>query len=1567
MANRYWVGGTGNTNDTARWSNTSGGTGGFSVPTSADAVFFDANSGTGTATVNAPFSCASLDFTGYTGTFAVSQTISLYGSLTLSSGMTLSETQTLTFLNAAPATITTAGKTVTFPITFDTASSVGLADDFTSNNTSNCFSIRQGTINTNNYSITGAANITNNASTAGQSSTFNLGSSTVTLVNGTTSVYFSWTPSNGTHTVNCGSATCNVYSGFRNASAYATFNLQSSTWTAASRYGFQTASTGTVNEGTSTINLTSMNTSSMPLTDYLHTTKTSWYNLNISGMFGTVTVGSSSLGGYSFNNLSITSTAAAAVAYVQLYKNLLVNGTLTLTGANGGYRLLTYAGSGVYTNPSAYPVTITAAAVSLTNVDFRAITAAGAATWSGTTVGNRTGNSGITFTTPVNRYAVVAGAWESTATWSTTSGGAGGASVPLPQDTVYFDANSAAGTYLTPVFGCAAGNINFTGFTRTFGSSSTLYCIGNVTLGSSGTYSLSTVYFSNIGTTVSVTSNGKTLNGASASSVYAVCPSGGVTFADAISFVGGNLCPENGTVTFNGAGTNIGSILPLTTSGSASLVLNANITTTTGLVYDGTSYYGSTLSITPNTYTITVGTTIAAGVNTWSLYDVVFTNSATISSRTNALTCRNLTINPTTTTGYTYRANLLLSNLTVTGTFSVTSPAANKRFLIGPTNRQNYPFTSTTCTITAAAVSINDCDFTNVTGAGTATWSGTRVGDAGGNSGITFASPKTVYWNLAAGGDLISANGWAATSGGAPAVTNTPLPQDTGVIEDTGLNSGATVYMSQIYPTSIGGISFSTRTLPVTLSVSTGAYMLGNLTLSSAVTVTGNAFSWYNGTLNTAGVSIPGLYVYSYLTLGSNVTTNGGSGNYGSLTLGSYTFTVAGMFQLGIGPNYATPTLAFGTGQITSTATSGTAWYQYNQATISGSRTVNITGAGKTFNFNSLAIPEAGAVDFNISGTGTTVGLTYCRSLNFTGFTGTLSGSPTIYGSLTLVSGMTVSGFNPTFAGTGSNTITSAGKTVGNVTVNCTTGSISLNDALACAGFTIASGTFTTNNYGVTASYMNVYSGATVNLGSSTLLPGSFSAAAGATVNAGTSSISGTNVNGVNHTLYDVIITTSGNGSYYGITSCRNLTINPGTSSGTVLNIGSTTVTGTLTCNGDATYRTLIRPYILTTTPQTITAAAVSLSNTDFVAITGAGAATWSGTGLANGDGNSGITFDVTPRTLYWVGGTGTLNQAASKYSLSSGGAGGEAYPKICDTVVLDANSGSGTITGSIYIGTLTCSGYAGALGGNWNLYKNATFNTGITGTFLTYLEGYNSTLDTGGRSMYAIYVANGGSWSTTNLASNVTCTNSFSSYYGTLNTNNYNITCDRGQFGSSGYPVANLGSSVITVTGTSYGFFGSLTINPGTSEFIFTSATTVTLQTNGQSLNKVTYAAASSGGVFTINGGTNTIANLSSTATGAHTIRFLGASTNTINDWNISGTAGNLVTVTSTTTSQFTLVSGGDTQVADYLSLSYSVGSPSNTWYAGLNSVDGGNNTGWLFENEPTFSGNGLLFGSNF
>lgn len=111
MANRHWVGGTANWDATAgtKWALTSGGVGGQAVPTSADDVFFDAASGAVTVTSTVGTSCLSINFTGFTGTFAGSTTFHIGGNVTLGSGMTT--TFTGNFSVEATATLTSNGKT----------------------------------------------------------------------------------------------------------------------------------------------------------------------------------------------------------------------------------------------------------------------------------------------------------------------------------------------------------------------------------------------------------------------------------------------------------------------------------------------------------------------------------------------------------------------------------------------------------------------------------------------------------------------------------------------------------------------------------------------------------------------------------------------------------------------------------------------------------------------------------------------------------------------------------------------------------------------------------------------------------------------------------------------------------------------------------------------------------------------------------------------------------------------------------------------------------------------------------------------------------------------------------------------------------------------------------------------------------------------------------------------------------------------------------------------------------------------------------------------------------------
>jgi hypothetical protein len=114
---KYWVGGSGNTNDTAHWSNSDGGPGGATVPGSTDNVIFNASSDSGagfTVTVNAAFTCADFDNTAVDQVMTLAGTAAwdLYGSLAIKS--TTVWNYTGTGGSACPGfKATSTGKTIT--------------------------------------------------------------------------------------------------------------------------------------------------------------------------------------------------------------------------------------------------------------------------------------------------------------------------------------------------------------------------------------------------------------------------------------------------------------------------------------------------------------------------------------------------------------------------------------------------------------------------------------------------------------------------------------------------------------------------------------------------------------------------------------------------------------------------------------------------------------------------------------------------------------------------------------------------------------------------------------------------------------------------------------------------------------------------------------------------------------------------------------------------------------------------------------------------------------------------------------------------------------------------------------------------------------------------------------------------------------------------------------------------------------------------------------------------------------------------------------------------------------
>ena len=169
-----------------------------------------------------------------------------------------------------------------------------------------------------------------------------------------------------------------------------------------------------------------------------------------------------------------------------------------------------------------------------------------------------------------------------------------------------------------------------------------------------------------------------------------------------------------------------------------------------------------------------------------------------------------------------------------------------------------------------------------------------------------------------------------------------------------------------------------------------------------------------------------------------------------------------------------TGTIAFGTNSITCAGT-GTVYTGDTTFSVTGTPLILCSNSSSTSRTISPgATTEANSISFNITaGTGTfnITASNAVRNLDFTGFTGALAlATRTIYGNLTLVSGMTLgSGASAqTFAATsGIQTITSAGLTQNYPIAFAGTATYRLVDALtmgATRTMTLTSGTLDLNN-----------------------------------------------------------------------------------------------------------------------------------------------------------------------------------------------------------------------------------------------------------------------------------------------------------------------------------------------------------------------------------------------------------------------------------------------------------------------------------------------------------------------
>jgi hypothetical protein len=667
----------------------------------------------------------------------------------------------------------------------------------------------------------------------------------------------------------------------------------------------------------------------------------------------------------------------------------------------------------------------------------------------------------------------------------------------------------------------------------------------------------------------------------------------------------------------------------------------------------------------------------------------------------------------------------------------------------------------------------------------------------------------------------------------------------------------------------------------------------------------------------------------------------------------------------------------------------------------------NITGtkwAATSGGAGGQSIPTtADDVFFDASSGASTItialGNTGAKSINCTGFTGTLTGtaSLTVAGSITLVAGMTYTHISTVLI-SGTGTLTTAGKAFSEVSIAGAGIVVTLGDALnvASRNIGVTQGTFDTGNYSVTCTSFDISgtTARTVNLGSSTVSISASSVSAfnaasttNLTFNAGTSQVnmtsSGGGIAAPGLSFNDISFTSTATGSRSLLVgSCNNVTLTASASGLSQLSVRSNlTVNGTLTCSGSSvSARGFVRSDVIGTT-RTVTAAAISADDCDFRDITLAGgAAGVSPVRAGDCGGNSGITFP-TAKTVYRVGNS-TAWIGNSSWALSSGASGSDTnLPLAQDTVVIDnATTLTGTLSLATFnIGTLDCSNRTTAITlshiATSNRYGSCTFGSGVTisGSGAQIFLGRGTMVFTSAGKTISFPITVDAPGGTFRLADAFNSSNSITLDRGTFNANNYNVTSTLFDSNSTTARTLTMGSGLWTITGTGTAWNIStatgLTFNKDTANILLSNTLTssVSFDSGPLTYNKLTIGGGASTSTVNINstGGSvsGSFAELASTRTGSYTVTLGTSTTAVIGTWSITGSIGNAVTIASGSAGvrrTFTLTNV--TSGINYLDVKDIGELSGNKFYVGPNSVNSGNNSNVYFTNPPSIAATGNM-----
>ncbi len=348
------------------------------------------------------------------------------------------------------------------------------------------------------------------------------------------------------------------------------------------------------------------------------------------------------------------------------------------------------------------------------------------------------------------------------------------------------------------------------------------------------------------------------------------------------------------------------------------------------------------------------------------------------------------------------------------------------------------------------------------------------------------------------------------------------------------------------------------------------------------------------------------------------------------------------------------------------------------------------------------------------------------------------------------------------------------------------------------------------------------------------------------------------------------------------------------------------------------------------------------------------------------------LTSSAFAANRYWVGGTASWDgTAGTKWALTSGGGGGQAVPTSTDDCFFDAASGVSTVT-IVTVGA-TCNnldftGFTGTLAGSQALAVSGslTMSTGMTKTWTGPLT-LNSTvagktITSNGKTFGNTVILSsagtgGGTWS---LQDNFVTSSSFQ-VTGTstvFDLNNFNLTTTNVILNNgSTQRTFTFGSGTVFLTGTGTVWNGGtnfLTINAntGTIKVINNTANAVTVATGGYTYPLIWFDRGGSTTTINLtNSVSNTISEIRDSGFAAHSLLLSSGTTYNVSAFRVGGSINNLITLGSIGSTAFTINLSSGVVNAKFLSIASSTATPTNSWYAGSQSTNVVNNSGWIFD----------------